>query len=366
MSLKAGIVGLPNVGKSTLFSALTKKQVEVQNYAFTTIEPNISSVALKDPRINKLAELINPKKVVYATFDFVDIAGLVEGASKGEGLGNKFLSNIREVDAIIHVVRCFENKNIMHVANSVDPARDQKIINLELILADLETINNVLHRVEKKAKSGDKIAQIEKEAALKIKEKLESEKPAREVDLNEEELKIIKGYQLLTLKPIIYVANLSNEQIVDYKNDTLFNALKNSLEPNTTIIPISVQMESELIQIEDINEAKEFLSMYNVERSGLDVLTRESFNLLNLETYFTAGEVEVRAWVYNKGMLAPQCAGIIHSDFEKKFIKAEVISYNDFIEHNGELGAKAAGKMRQEGKNYVMQDGDICHFRFGK
>lgn len=366
MSLKAGIVGLPNVGKSTLFSALTKKQVEAQNYAFTTIEPNISSVALKDPRIDKLAELINPKKVVYATFDFVDIAGLVEGASKGEGLGNKFLSNIREVDAIIHVVRCFENKNIMHVANSVDPARDQKIINLELILADLETINNVLHRVEKKAKSGDKIAQIEKEAALKIKAKLESEKPAREVGLNEEELKIIKGYQLLTLKPIIYVANLSNEQIVDYKNDPLFNALKNSLEPNTTIIPISVQMESELIQIEDINEAKEFLSMYNVERSGLDILTRESFNLLNLETYFTAGEIEVRAWVYNKGMLAPQCAGIIHSDFEKKFIKAEVISYNDFIEHNGELGAKAAGKMRQEGKNYVMQDGDICHFRFGK
>lgn len=366
MSLKAGIVGLPNVGKSTLFSALTKKQVEAQNYAFTTIEPNISSVALKDLRIDKLAELINPKKVVYATFDFVDIAGLVEGASKGEGLGNKFLSNIREVDAIIHVVRCFENKNIMHVANSVDPARDQKIINLELILADLETINNVLHRVEKKAKSGDKVAQIEKEAAIKIKTKLESEKPARDVELTEEELKIIKGYQLLTLKPIIYVANLSNEQIIDYKNDPLFNALKNSLEPQTTIIPISVQMESELIQIEDANEAKEFLSMYNVERSGLDILTRESFNLLNLETYFTAGEVEVRAWVYNKGMLAPQCAGIIHSDFEKKFIKAEVISYNDFIENNGELGAKAAGKMRQEGKNYIMQDGDICHFRFGK
>lgn len=366
MSLKAGIVGLPNVGKSTLFSALTKKQVEAQNYAFTTIEPNISSVALKDPRIDKLAELINPNKVVYATFDFVDIAGLVEGASKGEGLGNKFLSNIREVDAIIHVVRCFENKNIMHVANSVDPARDQKIINLELILADLETINNVLHRVEKKAKSGDKVAQIEKEAAIKIKAKLESEKPARDVELTEEELKIIKGYQLLTLKPIIYVANLSNEQIIDYKNDPLFNALKNSLEPQTTIIPISVQMESELIQIEDANEAKEFLSMYNVERSGLDILTRESFNLLNLETYFTAGEVEVRAWVYNKGMLAPQCAGIIHSDFEKKFIKAEVISYNDFIENNGELGAKAAGKMRQEGKNYIMQDGDICHFRFGK
>lgn len=366
MSLKAGIVGLPNVGKSTLFSALTKKQVEAQNYAFTTIEPNISSVALKDPRIDKLAELINPKKIVYATFDFVDIAGLVEGASKGEGLGNKFLSNIREVDAIIHVVRCFENKNIMHVANSVDPARDQKIINLELILADLETINNVLHRVEKKAKSGDKVAQIEKEAAMKIKAKLESEKPARDVELTEEELKIIKGYQLLTLKPIIYVANLSNEQIIDYKNDPLFNALKNSLESQTTIIPISVQMESELIQIEDANEAKEFLSMYNVERSGLDILTRESFNLLNLETYFTAGEVEVRAWVYNKGMLAPQCAGIIHSDFEKKFIKAEVISYIDFIENNGELGAKAAGKMRQEGKNYIMQDGDICHFRFGK
>ncbi|APJ38310.1 redox-regulated ATPase YchF [Mycoplasmopsis pullorum] len=365
-SLKAGIVGLPNVGKSTLFSSLTKKQVEASNYAFTTIEPNVSSVALKDPRLDKIIEIVNPKKVVHATFDFVDIAGLVEGASKGEGLGNKFLANIREVDAIIHVVRCFENKDIMHVAHSVDPERDQKIINLELMLADIETITNVLNRVDKKAKSGDKFAILEKATAQKIKEALEQEIPARDVELNEEENKIIKGYQLLTRKPIIYVANLSNEQIVDYANDANFHKLKNSLPANSQIIPISVQMESELITIEDENEAKEFLSMYNISESGLDILTREAFKLLNLETYFTAGEVEVRAWVYKKGMLAPQCAGIIHTDFEKKFIKAEVISYDDFVSLGGELNAKNAGKMRQEGKNYVMHDGDVCHFKFGK
>ncbi|QZE12576.1 redox-regulated ATPase YchF [Mycoplasma sp. Ms02] len=366
MSLKAGIVGLPNVGKSTLFSSLTKKQVEASNYAFTTIEPNISSVVLKDKRIDEISKFVNPKKVVYATFDFVDIAGLVEGASRGEGLGNKFLSNIREVDAIIHVVRCFENTDIMHVANSVDPERDQKIINLELILADLETINNVLHRVEKKAKSGDKTAIAEKDAALKIKALLESEKPAREADLSEEQYKIIKGYQLLTLKPILYVANMSNEQITDYQNDALYLKLKNSLPVDTKIIPISVKMESELIQIEDEEEAKEFLSMYGVEESGLDILTREAFSLLNLQTYFTAGVVEVRAWVFKKGMAAPQCAGIIHTDFEKKFIKAEVISYQDYIDNEGETGAREAGKMRQEGKTYIMQDGDVCHFKFGK
>ncbi|MEE3928420.1 redox-regulated ATPase YchF [Mycoplasmopsis ciconiae] len=366
MSLKAGIVGLPNVGKSTLFSALTKKQVEASNYAFTTIEPNISSVALKDPRIEQIAKIVNPKKIVYATFDFVDIAGLVEGASKGEGLGNKFLANIREVDAIIHVVRCFDNKNIMHVANSVDPERDQKVINLELMLADLETVNNVINRVNKKAKSGDSLANQELKLAQLIKDNLEKEIPVRDLSLSEEEKKIIKGYQLLTAKPIIYVANLSNEQIVNYQEQPLFIKLKNSLPQGTKIIPISVHMESELIEIEDENEAKEFLSMYNIERSGLDILTKEAFDLLNLETYFTAGVVEVRAWVYRKNMLAPQCAGIIHSDFEKKFIKAEVISFEDFIQNNGELGAKAAGKMRQEGKTYVMQDGDVCHFKFGK
>ncbi|SJZ47396.1 redox-regulated ATPase YchF [Mycoplasmopsis verecunda] len=366
MSLKAGIVGLPNVGKSTLFSAITKKQVESSNYAFTTIEPNISSVPLIDPRLVKIAQIVNPDKIVWATFDFVDIAGLVQGASKGEGLGNKFLANIREVDAIIHVVRCFEDKNIVHVANSVNPVRDKDVINYELMLADLETINNVINRVTKKAKSGDKDGIIEFNAANKIKQALENNIPARDVELDEKEAKFIKGYHLLTFKPIIYVANLSNEQFANYHEDKNYSALKSSLKPNEKLIPICVQLESELISVENEDEKKELLTMYGIEISGLDVLTREAFDLLNLETYFTAGKVEARAWVYHKGWLAPKCAGVIHTDFEKKFIKADVISYEDFITYGGELGAKNAGKLRSEGKNYVMKDGDICHFKFGK
>ncbi|WP_406613625.1 redox-regulated ATPase YchF [Mycoplasma corogypsi] len=366
MALKAGIVGLPNVGKSTLFSAITKKQVEASNYAFTTIEPNISSVPLVDKRLQQIAKLINPEKIIYATFDFVDIAGLVQGASKGEGLGNKFLANIREVDAIIHVIRCFENKNIMHVANSVDPVRDKEIINYELLLADLETINNVLNRVAKKAKAGDKEGLIEQAAATKIKQALEQNIPARKVDLDENEIKYIKGYHLLTFKPIIYVANLSNEQFANYQNDPLFSSLKNSLEANKKLLPICVQLESELIEVQDEAEKMELLNMYGIEVSGLDVLTREAFDLLNLETYFTAGVVEARAWVYYKGWGAPKCAGVIHTDFEKKFIKAEVISFDDYISYGGEAGAKAAGKLRQEGRTYIMKDGDICHFKFGK
>ncbi|UUD36535.1 redox-regulated ATPase YchF [Mycoplasmopsis citelli] len=366
MALKAGIVGLPNVGKSTLFSAITKKQVESSNYAFTTIEPNISTVALKDERLDKIAQIVNPNKIIHATFDFVDIAGLVKGASKGEGLGNKFLANIREVDAIIHVIRCFENKDIVHVADFVDPVRDKEIINYELILADLETVTNVLNRVAKKAKSGDKQGIIEQNAALKIKQALESEIPARDVSLTEEELHYIKGYHLLTSKPVIYVANLSNDQIINYQDDLLFQKLKKFLQPEDKLIPISVQLESELISLEDDEEKLELLQMYGIEKSGLDILTREAFDLLNLETYFTAGVVEVRAWVYHKGWAAPKCAGVIHSDFEKKFIKADVISYQDFIDNNGEQGARNAGKLRSEGKNYIMQDGDVCHFKFGK
>ncbi|WP_036452930.1 redox-regulated ATPase YchF [Mycoplasma buteonis] len=366
MSLKAGIVGLPNVGKSTLFSAITRKQVEASNYAFTTIEPNISSVPLVDKRLQQIAKIINPDKVIYATFDFVDIAGLVQGASKGEGLGNKFLANIREVDAIIHVVRCFENKNIMHVANSVDPVRDKEVINYELLLADLETINNVLNRVAKKAKAGDKDGIIEQNAALKVKEALENNIPAREVELDENELKFIKGYHLLTLKPIIYVANLSNDQFANYQNDSLFSALKNSLKVNEKLLPICVQLESELIEVDSEEEKMELLGMYGIETSGLDILTREAFDLLNLETYFTAGQVEARAWVYHKGWAAPKCAGVIHTDFEKKFIKADIISFEDYINFGGEAGAKSAGKLRSEGKNYIMKDGDICHFKFGK
>ncbi|QSF13633.1 redox-regulated ATPase YchF [Mycoplasma sp. Mirounga ES2805-ORL] len=366
MSLKAGIVGLPNVGKSTLFSALTKYQVEASNYAFTTIEPNISSVPLKDKRLFNLAKLVNPKKIVPATFDFVDIAGLVKGASKGEGLGNKFLGNIRQVDAIIHVVRCFENKDIMHVANEINPVNDKNVINMELMLADLETINNVINRIHKKAKSGDKTAQLEENLALRFKEALENNIMINTLipSLNEDELKLVKSYQLLTAKPMIYVANLSAEQIANYQNDKLFLELKSSLN-NEKIIPISVQLESEVSQLDDA-EAKEWLSSYSIVYSGLDYLTRESFDLLKLKTYFTAGPEEVRAWVFKDGMFAPECAGIIHSDFEKKFIKADIISYEDYVNCGGETNAKSQGKLRSEGKNYLMKDGDICHFKFGK
>ncbi|QCZ36504.1 redox-regulated ATPase YchF [Mycoplasma nasistruthionis] len=366
MSLKAGIVGLPNVGKSTLFSAITKKQVESSNYAFTTIEPNIASVPLIDPRLQKIAQLVKPDKIVWANFDFVDIAGLVKGAADGAGLGNKFLGNIREVDAIIHVVRCFNDKNIQHVEQSVNPVRDKDIINYELLLADLETITNILNRVSKKAKSGDADALAEQQVATILKEAFENNTPARELSFDEKQTKIIKGYHLLTFKPMIYVANLGNDQFANYQEDENYKALAQSLLPHEKLLPICVQLESELVEVESEEEKMELLSMYGITTSGLDLLTREAFNLLNLETYFTAGKVEVRAWVYQKGWLAPRCAGVIHTDFEKKFIKADVIAYNDFVENGGELGAKNAGKLRSEGKTYVMQDGDICHFKFGK
>lgn len=366
MSLKAGIVGLPNVGKSTLFSALTKYQVEASNYAFTTIEPNISSVPLKDKRLYELAKLVNPNKIVPATFDFVDIAGLVQGASRGEGLGNKFLGNIREVDAIIHVVRCFENKDIMHVANEVNPVNDKDVINMELTLADLDTVKNVLNRIAKKAKSGDKMAIIEQNLCLKLQSLLEQGQAARVLsNLTDDEIKIIKGYHLLTFKPMIYVANLSAEQIANYEEDPLFQSFKKSCVNGEKILPICVQLESEISQMAD-EEAQEWLSSYEIKYSGLDLLTREAFDLLKLKTYFTVGQVEVRAWVFNDGMLAPQCAGIIHSDFENKFIKADIISYDDFISYGSEANVKAAGKIRSEGKNYIMKDGNICHFKFGK
>ncbi|WP_029608737.1 redox-regulated ATPase YchF [Mycoplasma simbae] len=366
MSLKAGIVGLPNVGKSTLFSALTKYQVEASNYAFTTIEPNVSSVPLKDKRLYELANLVKPNKIVPATFDFVDIAGLVQGASRGEGLGNKFLGNIREVDAIIHVVRCFENKDIMHVANEVNPVNDKDVINMELILADLETVKNVLNRIAKKAKSGDKGAILEQNLCQKLQQLLEQGIAARTLtNLNDEEKKIIKGYHLLTFKPMIYVANLSAEQIANYENDPLFVSFKNSCQNGEKILPICVQLESEISQMGE-DEAQEWLQSYEIKYSGLDLLTREAFDLLSLKTYFTVGQVEVRAWVFNDGMHAPQCAGIIHSDFENKFIKADVIAYDDFITYGSEANVRAAGKIRSEGKNYLMKDGDICHFKFGK
>ncbi|AZG68695.1 redox-regulated ATPase YchF [Mycoplasma struthionis] len=367
MSLKAGIVGLPNVGKSTLFSALTLNEAESANYAFTTIEPNVAIVNLEDKRLYNLAKLVNAKKVVPATFQFVDIAGLVEGASKGEGLGNKFLANIREVDAIVHVIRCFENNDIMHVKNAINPLDDLKVINLELILSDLQTVENILSRISKRAQnSNDKELKFEYETLLKIKKALENEKLIRLLDLDEEEKKVVKFYQLLTDKPTIYVANLDTESFKDLENAKHYQTLKTYLEKeNELLIPISIKIEYEVSKF-DFEEKQMFLAEYNISESGIDKIIKESFYLLNQATYFTAGEIEARAWVFKKGMNAAECAGIIHTDFEKKFVKAEVIKYEDYIAYQGEKGAKEAGKMRLEGKNYIMEDGDVCYFKVAK
>lgn len=367
MGLKAGIVGLPNVGKSTLFSGLTRLKAESANYPFTTIEPNISIVELNDLRLTKLANMVNTKKIVKATFEFVDIAGLVAGASKGEGLGNKFLSNIREVDLIVHVVRCFDNKNILHVSNSVDPKRDFETINLELILADMQTLENVLSRISKKAQNTqDKKLLKEVEIVNKVMKVLREEKMAWEANLDSEEIKIIKSYQLLTIKPMIIVANISSENIASPENDENFNKIKKVADQkNMTIIPLSVEIESEISFLNE-EDKQMFLEEYNLKYSGLDLLTKKSFENLNLATYFTVGEVETRAWVFKKGMFAPECAGIIHNDFEKHFIKAEVISYDDFISCGGEKEARELGKVKLEGKTYQIKDGDICNFKIGK
>ena len=367
MGLKAGIVGLPNVGKSTLFSGLTRMRAESANYAFTTIEPNVSIVELNDKRLNVLSNMVKTEKIVKATFEFVDIAGLVAGASKGEGLGNKFLANIREVDLIVHVVRCFENKNILHVANSVDPVRDFETINLELMFADMQTLENVLARIGKRAQNTqDKKLLKEVEVVNKIMSAFKQEKMAREVELDDEELKIIKSYQLLTIKPMVIVANVSSEFASCPEKDNNFVRMqKIAKEKGMKIVPLSVEIETEISFLNE-DEKEMFLAEYNLETSGLDNLTRTAFDNLNLATYFTVGVKETRAWVFKKGMLAPECAGIIHNDFEKNFIKAEVISYQDFVECGGEKEARESGKMRLEGKTYEMKDGDICNFKVGK
>ena len=365
MALKAGIVGLPNVGKSTLFNAITNSQVEAANYPFATIEPNVGVVELPDTRLDQLAEIVNPKRILHATFEFTDIAGLVEGASKGEGLGNKFLANIREVDAIIHVVRCFENPDITHVSGSIDPIRDMKIINFELLLADIETIDNILRRVERKAiNSGDKELTAEMNVAKKFKVAFETEIPARDVELSVEEFKIAKGWNLLTSKPMLYVANVEESNAANPDNSELYSKLKEEAKTQgIKTIGISAQIEGELSQLNE-EDKQMFLDYLLITQSGLDRLTRASFDLLNLSTYFTAGVEEVRAWTYLKGYTAPQCAGVIHTDFERGFIKAEVIAFEDFIANGGEQGAKEAGKARMEGKTYIMKDGDVTHFRF--
>ena len=364
MSLTAGIVGLPNVGKSTLFNAITKKHILAANYPFATIEPNVGVVTVPDKRLDFLNELYKPKSLVPTTFEFTDIAGLVSGASKGEGLGNKFLSHIREVDAIVEVVRCFENGDIIHVENNINPIRDIEIINVELILSDLEVIENRIARIGKKAvMAKDKETLKEIELLNKIKENLLQNLPIRRMNLDENEIKIIKAFNFLTLKPIIYMANVSEEDLINIDNDYVLQVKKYAKEENAHLIKVCAKIEEELSDLND-EEKTEFLNDLGIDESGLDKLIKETYYLLGLETFFTSGTDEVRAWTYKKGMKAPQCAGVIHTDFEKGFIRAEIMSYEDLEKYGNEKLVKEKGRTRLEGKEYIMQDGDICYFRF--
>lgn len=362
--MEIGIVGLPNVGKSTLFNAITKAGAECANYPFCTIEPNVGVVSVPDERLEFLANMENPAKVTPAVIKFVDIAGLVRGASKGEGLGNKFLSHIREVDAIAHVVRCFEDPNVVHVDGRVDPIRDIETINFELIFADMETLEKRLEKAKKQAKSGEK-QYIEEVALLeRIKENLETGIPVRAMDLSEEEKQIVKQYFLLTSKPVIYVANISEEDLLLKKEGELLKKVKEyAKKENAEVIPICAKVEAEFAELEE-EEKKELLKEYGLEESGLDKLIKASYKLLGLITFFTAGPKEVRAWTIKEGTKAPQAAGKIHSDFEKGFIRAEVISFEDLAKCKSQNEAKEKGLVRIEGKDYVMKDGDVVYFRF--
>lgn len=363
MSLTAGIVGLPNVGKSTLFNAITKQNILAANYPFATIEPNVGIVTVPDRRVDFLEELYKPKKTIPATFEFTDIAGLVAGASKGEGLGNKFLSHIREVDAICEVVRCFDDGNVTHVNGSVDPVRDVEIIDLELIFADLEVAETRLSKMGRKAKlSNDKEAKAEALLLEKVRGTLLANKPLRSMNLSEDDLKLLKSFNFLTIKPIIYVANVNEEDVVS--GNGYVDKLKEYAEKKgSSVVVICAKIEAELSELDD-EDKKEFLKDMGITESGLDQLIKQSYSLLGLSTFLTAGPDEVRAWTFKNGMKAPECAGIIHTDFQKGFIKAEVMSFDDLEEYGTEAKVKEAGKLRLEGKDYVMQDGDICYFRF--